>query len=119
MASRNEVLRALTNTTWNHPLKVREIVGILKADAGVVSVQLNRLSKQGLVSKRGEKGGWYISRRGKQRLQLLAGPSTENIRSREEGSKAKLARELAEAIRSNKGMDYGKFLSHLPSVDYL
>ena len=110
MASMNEVLAALCDTSRSCPLKVKELAKGLEANPPTLSVQLHRLSKEGLVAKKGKKGGWFITKQGSQRLRVLTTPLKEVRQTAGISLREKLTGELNTAIYSTKGTTYGKFL---------
>lgn len=110
MVTKNQVLQALLNTSSKCALKVREITENVVASPQVLSVLLHRLSKEKLVAKKDIKRGWYITKQGKQKLQLLSDLYDKSMESRGRAFRMKYAQELEEAIRRTEGTDYGKFL---------
>ena len=110
MATKDELLEALQRTTRSCPLKARDLSGLLKAVPGSLSVQLHRLSKEGFVAKKGQRSGWFITKKGRKRLQMLTQPLEGVSRSREPTFKMKYAAELEDEIQKNEGTNYGKFL---------
>jgi DNA-binding transcriptional ArsR family regulator len=110
MVQKNEVLEALRDTSRYHPLKVKGIAQRLGADPLTLSVQLHRLSKEGLVAKSGQKGGWFIIQKGKERLRMLSKSSTETAPSKDTAFLRKYAAELDAEIQRSRSTDYGKFL---------
>jgi DNA-binding MarR family transcriptional regulator len=112
MATKDELLKALQRTTRSCPLKAGDLSGLLKAVPGSLSVQLHRLSKEGFVAKKGQRSGWFITKKGRKRLQMLAQPVELSDRSREQSFKRKYAAQLEDEIRRSEGTDYGKFLEY-------
>ena len=110
MATKDELLKALQRTTRSCPLKARDLSGLLKADPSSLSVQLHRLSKEGSVAKKGQRSGWFITKRGRKRLQMLSEPSEEFSRSREKAFKMRYTAELEDEIQRSESTNYGKFL---------
>jgi len=110
MVYKDQVLKALTDTSRNCPLKVKELAEYLEANSLVISVQLNRLSKEKFVAKKEPRKGWFITKQGKRRLQMLDDLFNASIQSRGKAFRMKYAAELEEAIRSAEGLDRGKFL---------
>lgn len=110
MVTKNQVLQALLNTSSKCALKVREITENVVASPQVLSVLLHRLSKEKLVAKKDIKRGWYITKQGKQKLQLLSDLYDKSMESRGRAFRMKYAQELEEAIQGTEGTDYGKFL---------
>ena len=110
MVSKDDVLGTLADTDRNCPLRVRELARRVGGNSGVVSVQLQRLSKEGLVAKKGEKGGWFITGQGKRRLKLLFDPAKQPRKLREKLFRLEYARELDARIENEEGTNYGKFL---------
>lgn len=110
MVTKNQVLQALLNTSSKCALKVREITENVVASPQVLSVLLHRLSKEKLVAKKDIKRGWYITKQGKQKLQLLSDLYDKSMESRGRAFRMKYAQELEETIQGTEGTDYGKFL---------
>ncbi len=110
MVYKDQVLKALTITSRNCPLKVKELAEYLDANSLVISVQLNRLSKEKFVVKKEPRKGWFITKQGKRRLQMLDDLFNASVQSRGKPFGMKYAAELEEAIRSAEGLDRGKFL---------
>lgn len=110
MATKDEILEALQCSTRSCPLKAKDLSGLLKAVSGSLSVQLHRLSKEGFVAKKGQRSGWFITKKGRKRLQMLPQPSEEFSRSREKTFKMKYTAELEDAIQRRESTNYGKFL---------
>jgi len=110
MVTKNQVLQALLSTSGRCPLKVKELTENVVANPQVLSVLLHRLSKEKLVAKKDIKRGWYITKQGKQKLQLLSDLYDKSLESRGRAFRMKYTQELEEAIRRAEGTDYGKFL---------
>lgn len=110
MATKDEILEALQFSTRSCPLKARDLSGLLKAVPGSLSVQLHRLSKEGFVAKKGQRSGWFITKKGRKRLQMLPQPLEGFSRSREQTFKMKYAAELEDEIQRSESTNYGKFL---------
>ena len=71
MVYKDQVLKALTDTSRNCPLKVKELAEYLEANSLVISVQLNRLSKEKFVAKKEPRKGWFITKQGKRRQNVI------------------------------------------------
>jgi hypothetical protein len=110
MVTKNQVLQALLTTSSRCPLKVKELTENVVASPQVLSVLLHRLSKEKLVAKKDIKRGWYITKQGKQKLQLLSDLYDKSLESRGRAFRMKHVEELEEAIRRAEGTDRGKFL---------
>jgi DNA-binding transcriptional regulator YhcF (GntR family) len=110
MVHKDQVLKALTDTSRNCPLKVKELAEYLEASPLVISVQLNRLSKEKFVAKKEPRRGWFITKQGKRKLQMLGDLFNASIQSKGKAFRTKYAAELEEAIRNAEGLDRGKFL---------
>lgn len=110
MPGKNEVLEALGDTSRSCPLKVKELAIGLEANPLTLSVQLHRLSKEGLVAKKGKKGGWFITNQGRQRLRVLTTPLKEVRQPAHKSLREKFMEELNTEIHRAEGTNYGKFL---------
>jgi hypothetical protein len=112
MATKDEVLKALQATTRGCPLKPRDLSGLLNAKPVCLSVQLHRLSKEGFVAKKGDKNGWFITRNGKKRLEMLTQSVGVSAVPRKQTFYEKYAKELDAQIEENQDTNYGKFLEY-------
>lgn len=110
MAGSDELLQALFESTKNRPLKVRELAQYLPTDPPVVSVQLQRLAKDGLVAKVGERGGWYITRKGRKVHRQREFLYSKAIETGGRLFRKKYATILDQEIERYEGLDYGEFL---------
>ncbi len=110
MVHKDQLLKSLTDTSRNCPLKVKELAEYLEASSPVISVQLNRLSKEKFVAKKEPRKGWFITKQGKRRLQMLDDLFNAPVQLREKPFRMTYATELEEAIRIAGGLDRGRFL---------